>query len=142
MAIEKIKIAIIDDKKTVLDSFQSNYDGEYYEIHTFLSLEDAIPAIDKDYYSFHFIILDGKGYMKTEETGEGEEKFALLAREEIEKLIQKRGRDMPFCYYTAYSEEKILQILPSFTYSGTNEPVKVFKKQDENVEQKLWDCRR
>jgi len=134
--MDKIKIAFIDDNESLLDSFQARYDGDKYEIHTFKSLDIALLAIEKSFFSFHFVILDGKGHLKFSETGHGDEQFALVAREKINSLISLHKRDLPFCYFTAYSEEKVMQIIPNLPQ---NEEIRVFNKTLANQESLMFD---
>ena len=136
--MERIKIVLIDDKQNILDSFQNKYDGEQYQIYCFKSLEEALPIIDEHFYSFHFIILDGKGFLKKDETGHGSGKFALKSREEIEELIRRKGRDLPYCYHTAYSGEDIMQALSDSTYGYTKEAIRIFNKLIDEDEARMF----
>ncbi len=136
--MQKIKIALIDDKQTILDRFESNYDGDEFEIHTFLSWEEAEEIIDRDFYSFHFVIFDGKGFLTKGETGEGNETFAFKVRDNIESLIRRKGRDLPFCCYTAYAEEKSINILTKLEHGSSRDTIKVFSKNIENHETDMF----
>jgi hypothetical protein len=126
-----MKIAIIDDLQSFLDDFQTKYENMEKDIiiDTFRSLEEALPVLEDKFYEYDFVILDGKGYRYKDETGDGDELFATDAREELEKLISKKKQDLPYCYYTAYSDDKVLESLGNKCYSGTSEKIQIFKKK-------------
>jgi response regulator RpfG family c-di-GMP phosphodiesterase len=128
-----MQIVIIDDKTSFLESFETKYVNDERAIETFQSLEEALPYMKDNFYNLDFVILDGKGYRQKDETGQGDELFATDAREAIDNLIREKKQDLPYCYYTAYTDDKTIDNLKSKTYLGTSENIKVFKKVDSGT---------
>jgi CheY-like chemotaxis protein len=123
------KILLVDDNRAFLDSFQSKYENENRHIDTYENWEEAFPFISEHFFDVDFIVLDGKGHNKKNETNDGDETFAINAREDIERLININKTDLPYCFYTAYSEDKILNNLKSKNYSSSTESIQIFKKE-------------
>lgn len=133
-----MNIVIIDDRQSFLDDFQIRYDNpeKGITIETFRTMEEASPELDKNFYEYDFVILDGKGHRKIDETGDGSEYFARDMLDVINDLIRSKKRDLPFCYYTAYANDEFLKELGEKCYFGTTEKIGIFKKSLGEEEEK------
>lgn len=136
-----MKIAIIDDRQSFLDDFQTRHDNPETGIvvEIFRTMEEVKPELNKNFYEYDFVILDGKGHRKIGETGDGSEYFARDMLDVINDLIRSKKRDLPFCYYTAFADDEFLKELGDKCYLGTNEKIRIFKKSlGEEEEKRLF----
>jgi hypothetical protein len=131
----KIKILIVDDNENLCNSFINRHDGQEFEIHADYSLDKAKERLIKDFFEYDFVVLDGLGHLTVGRTkGQGDQGFAIAAIHAIKELSNKYKRALPYCLYTAYSGNDVLNALKE-----AEPTLQVFKKSDTIDEQLMWE---
>lgn len=133
MKSTKIRVLLIDDRKNICDAFVNQYDGKEYEVHSNLSLEEAKARLEADFFSYHFVILDGLGHISAGRTeGQGDDGFAVAAIQVLKDLSNQFGRALPYCLYTAYYGDRILNALRQ-----ANPGLRIYQKSNSD-EEAMW----
>lgn len=135
MSLQKIKVLIVDDNKNLCDAFINRYDGHEFEVYADYSLDKAKDRLEKNFYDYHFVILDGLGHLTSGRTeGKGDDGFAMVAIEIIKNLSIKFGRTLPCCLFTAYQDDRVLNALKQ-----ANNGLMVFSKNYDGDTDKMWE---
>src|SRR5207244_1165767 len=134
MSVSKIRVLLVDDNQNFCKSFINRHDSEEFEVFADYSLDKAKQTLQEDFFSYHFVVLDGLGLLFEGETeGQGNDGFAMAAVQEIRALATKFGRALPYCLYTAFHEDRVLNALKQADSS-----LEIYKKTISEDEPRMW----